>query len=242
VIVNIPRVKSEFGKEMRAMFVAPPGKILAGYDAKQLELRMLAHYIGDQEYVERVTTTDQSRDAHVLAAAAAGSGDRDFGKSINYALIYGAGDERLGSLAGAGKDRGAEIRAELYRVIPGLERIIRGAKAASQRGHLIGLDGRKFYIRSQRISPLNTLIQGGGSIFMKRVSVILDRLARDYAGWAKVVDMHDEAQWEIPDTEESKGLFKSCVLEAFKRANEHYNLRCPQEPDVKYGKDWSCTH
>lgn len=165
VIVNVPRVKSEFGLEMRSVFVAPPGKILAGYDAKQLELRKLAHYIGDKDYVERVTTTDKSRDAHTLAAQAAGSGDRDLGKGINYALIYGAGDPRLGSLVGGSREDGERIRATIYGLIPGLERLVRAAKEAGRRGHLIGLDGRKLYLRTGPRgvgSPLNTLIQGGG--------------------------------------------------------------------------------
>lgn len=75
---------------------------------------------------------------------------------------------------------------------------------------------------------------------MKKVTEILDTIA--HKDWHKVIDMHDEAQWEIPDTEQEKDSFKSAVLEAFQRANEHYNLRCPQEPDVKYGRTWAETH
>jgi DNA polymerase I-like protein with 3'-5' exonuclease and polymerase domains len=241
VVVNVPRVTSEFGKDMRGLFVAPSGKILGGYDAKQLELRMLAHYLGDQDYVERVTTRDKSRDAHVLAANAAGSGDRDLGKGINYALIYGAGDKRLGSLVGGGADRGAGIRAELYRLIPGLERLVRASKTAAQRGYLIGLDGRKHYIRQAIASPLNTLIQGGGAVYMKKVTEILDQyINQEY--WYKVLDMHDEAQWEIFDTDAAKKIFELQVGNAFDLANKFYGLRCPQEPDVKFGYTWAETH
>ena len=187
------------------------------------------------------STTDKSRDAHVLAADAAGSRDRDLGKGINYALIYGAGDPRLGSLVGGGAADGERIRAKLYQLIPGLERLIRGSKTAAQRGHVLGLDGRKFYIRSVKGSPLNTVIQGGGSLFMKRTAVILDRLLADLP-FHKVVDMHDEAQWEIPDTQESRKQFEDAVLQAFKQGTEYYELRCPQEPDVKFGYTWAETH
>jgi DNA polymerase I-like protein with 3'-5' exonuclease and polymerase domains len=229
-----------FGLKMREVFAVPSGKILAGHDAKQLELRMLAHYIGDQEYVGRVTTTDKSQDAHTLAAAAAGSGDRDFGKAVNYAIIYGAGDPRLGALVGGSREDGERIRAAVYALIPGLERLVRAAKDAARRGHLVGLDGRKLYVRDQRVSALNTLIQGGGAVYMKRTMKFLDELIRP--SWHKVIDMHDEAQWEIPDTEEERDHFKSAVLEAFQRGNEFYELRCPQEPDVKYGHTWAETH
>lgn len=242
VIVNVPKVSKPFGQQMRELFTVPQGKILAGYDAKQLELRVLAHYIGDQEYVGRVTTTDKSRDAHTLAAQAAGSGDRDLGKGINYALIYGAGDRRLGELIGGSEADGARVRAELYRSIPGLERLVRAAKDAARRGHVIGLDGRKFFIRTVLGSPLNTIIQGGGSVYMKRVCSILDGLLSHLPGYHKVIDMHDEAQWEIPDTEADRRSFHEAVSQSFVEANKFYNLRCPQEPDVKYGHTWAETH
>ena len=72
-----------------------------------------------------------------------------------------------------------------------------------------------------KTSPLNTLIQGGGSVYMKRVTIILEQLVHGVP-YKKVIDMQDEAQFEIPDTEQDKDRFKSFVLEAFQRANEFY--------------------
>ena len=242
-IVNIPRVGSPLGKEIRSLFCVPTGRVLVGYDAKALELRMLAHYIGNEEYNERVTTTNKSRDAHVLAAAAGGSDNRDLGKTINYALIYGAGDKKLGAIIGGSEADGLRLRTTLYASIPGLEDLVSRAKAASKRGHLIGLDGRKLYLR-ERVSPLNTLIQGGGSIFMKTAAVHLDRLVRDrpYVDAFKVIDMHDEAQWECEDEIFNIKVLEDLINQAFVYACDDLKLRCPQEPDVKVGKNWSETH
>lgn len=240
-IVNIPRVTSILGKEIRALFGVPPGKILAGYDAKQLELRILAHYIGSEEYNERVTTTDKSRDAHRLAAEAAGTSDRDLGKTVNYAFIYGAGDKKLGGVLGGGATDGARIRSRIYELVPGLERLVSTAKRAARKGYLIGLDGRKLYVRSNLTSPLNTLIQGGGAVFMKHSTVALDDLVKQYRLDAhKVIDMHDEAQWEIYP--EDKEIFNQLVQNAFKQAGDELKLRCPQEADVKTGLNWTETH
>lgn len=239
-IVNIPRATSPFGAEMRSLFGACSGRTLVGYDAASLELRILAHYIGNEEYNGRITTNNKSEDAHTLAARAAGLDDRDVGKTINYALIYGAGDKKLGSIIGGGEEAGVRLRSELYNRIPGLGRLVDRAKSASKRGYVISLDGRKLYTRP-RVSPLNTLIQGGGSIFMKTVAVQLDKLVKDRNIDAiKVVDMHDEAQWECHPKDVD--ALSSCINEAFVHACSHLELRCPQEAEIKVGQNWMETH
>ena len=239
-IVNIPRASSPLGREIRSLFTVPSGKVLLGYDAASLELRVLAHYIGSQEYNERICSTNKLDDAHTLAATAAGSDDRDIGKTINYALIYGAGDGKLGSIVGGTAAEGERIRSRLYDRIPGMARLVSQAKSAAKRGFIISLDGRKLYTRP-RVSPLNTLIQGGGSIFMKTVAALLDQYVKqDNLTAFKVVDMHDEAQWEV-DPEEVPAL-SSLIEDSFIEACSLLELRCPQEPEIKTGTNWSQTH
>lgn len=240
-IVNIPRVSSPHGKELRSLFTATNGKVLVGYDAASLELRILAHYIGDGDYTRKVTSTDKGNDAHVLAARAAGTDNRDTGKTINYALIYGAGDYKLGSIVGGGKKEGKAIRAALYKEIPGLEQLIKQVERASKKGYLLGLDNRKLYLRDKK-SALNTLIQGGGAVFMKTVTELLDRNFSKSKNCHKVVDMHDEAQWEIKDDPIIIDSFGYAVRLAFDGACNSLQLRCPQEPEIKVGKTWAETH
>lgn len=238
-IVNIPRVTSPFGKEIRSLFGVPDTKCLVGYDAASLELRILAHYIGDSEYNVKVCSKDKQNDAHTLAAKAAGSSDRDLGKTINYALIYGAGDHRLGGIIGGTKRDGAVLRQRLYTEIPGLADLVRRVERASRKGYLIGLDGRKLWIRQQH-QALNTLIQGGGAVFMKTVTEILDRSTSNWSDTFKVVDMHDEAQWEA--IEDDVAYLTYSIQGAFLKATEKLELRCPQEAEVKVGKTWADTH
>lgn len=238
-IVNIPRVTSPYGKELRSLFKASENWILGGYDAASLELRILAHYIGNPEYTQSVTSTDKRRDAHTLAAQAAGTDNRDTGKTINYALIYGAGDYKLGQIVGAGKEKGKEIRKTLYKNIPGLEQLIKQVERASRKGFLIGLDGRKIFLRDKK-SALNALIQSGGAVFMKTVTEVMDDLWLFEGFGHKVVDMHDEAQWELD--KDFKEIFEQCVNSSFEIATEELQLRCPQQAEVKFGKDWSETH
>ena len=83
-------------------------------------------------------------------------------------------------------------------------------------------------------------------MYMKRVAAFLHQYTRKepppYHDYHKVVDMHDEAQWEIPNREECKEEFSMLVQCAFEEANEFYKLRCPQEPDVLFGYTWAETH
>ena len=74
---------------------------------------------------------------------------------------------------------------------------------------------------------------------MKYVAVRLNYFAEGIDAF-KVVDMHDEAQWECHQSE-TMGL-EMAIIAAFKSATEDLNLRCPQEADVKVGMNWSETH
>lgn len=251
-VANIPRVtynKAEkrlvyypeyqpsfFGTETRSLFCAAPGRVLAGYDAKGLELRILAHFINNQNYTEIVAHGDP----HEYTQRETGIPSRDDAKTLIYALVYGARDNKIGSIVGGGSREGAAIRKRLFKAIPGFENLVKRVEAAAQKGYLIGLDGRKLYVRDGK-SPLNTLIQGNGAICMKYIAITLDELAKkeSFDGF-KVLDMHDEGQWEInPDC---KDRFKELVEAAFVECTTHFKLNCPLASDVKFGNTWAETH
>ena len=79
-LVNVPGIRSIFGKEMRQCFIAPEGKVLIGADAAGAQLRLLAGAMGDDEYlktiVEGVEEDEQGNfvgsDVHTQNGLAAG--------------------------------------------------------------------------------------------------------------------------------------------------------------------------
>ena len=79
---------------MQACWTVEDGYNLVGIDASGLELRMLAHYMDDQEYTNEIINGD----IHTANQKAAGLESRDQAKTFIYALIYGAGDAKLGSV------------------------------------------------------------------------------------------------------------------------------------------------
>lgn len=160
--------------------------------------------------------------------------------NTNDALIYGAGDAKLGSIVGGGAREGRELRDRFLRNLPKLGRLIERVQRASQRGYLIALDGRKLYVRGQH-SALNTLLQGAGAIVMKTSMVYLDKwVRREGLDVLKVIDMHDEAQAEvIPEHAE---LYGELAVKSIKKAGEFFKLNVPLDGEYKIGKNWSETH
>ncbi|BCV04271.1 MAG: hypothetical protein CM15mV82_440 [uncultured marine virus] len=90
-MAQVPAVYSPYGKECRACWTVEEGNVLLGVDASGLEIRMLAHYMNDEEYTNEIINGDIHTSNQKLAQLES----RDKAKTFIYALMYGAGDENL---------------------------------------------------------------------------------------------------------------------------------------------------
>jgi len=250
-VVNIPKAGNNddgtplklFGKEMRELFTVPEGKVMVGWDAAGLELRMLADAINDETFTHEVIDGD----IHTKNQMDAGLPTRDDAKTFIYAFIYGAGDGKLGSIVGAGVKRGRTLRSKFLSANPKLAECIEKTKRASERGYLIGSDGRKVTMRRgpdgkiQTHKALNTRLQTGGALVMKWAMVLHDEWCKEYnLDTLKVIDMHDENQHECSakDAHMVGALGCLSVIEA----GRMLNLNIPLAANYKTGKNWSETH
>lgn len=239
-LLHYPEGEVIFGTEMRELFTVEDGFILVGYDAKGLELRLLAHYMGDPEFQEAVLDGDpHQNNADRMGVT------KKVAKPTFYALLYGAGDEKLGSIVGGGAKEGKELRDLLMKGLPALASLIDKVKAAAKRGYLVGLDGRKMPVRSEH-AALNLLIQGAGAVFMKGTIAAVDKWCRNKGLGLDVVrkvgDFHDESQTEVKDDVGIIELFEAGVVKAFTDVEKMFKLRCPMGVDIKRGKNWAETH
>jgi len=251
-VVNVPKAAKHvpFGHEMRSLFIATPGRVLVGYDASGLELRMLAHYMNDPNFTEAVINgrSEDGTDIHTVNQKLAGLPTRDAAKTFIYAFNYGAGDAKLGAIAGGSADLGAALRREFLRNLPALDKLIKGVKRASSRGFLVGLDGRKLWVRRnpvtgelQKNKALNILLQSAGAIVMKRAMIYLDEWVREEKldAW-KVLDMHDEAQFDVDPKDVER--FKELAELSLVKAGEYFKLNVPLAAEAKVGSNWASTH
>ena len=82
-LAQVPSCGSVFGKECRELFKAREGFQLVGVDASGLELRCLAHYMGDPDYTHEIL----SGDIHTKNQLAAGLPTRNDAKTFIYGLL-----------------------------------------------------------------------------------------------------------------------------------------------------------
>ena len=235
-MAQVPSSNSVYGEECRSCWMVPEGKSLVGFDASGLELRMLAHYMNDEEF----TNVLLKEDIHTRNQMAAGLDTRPQAKTFIYAFLYGAGDAKIGSIVGGSSGDGRKLKQRFLRNTPSLESLRERVGNAASRGHLRGLDGRKLWVRSEH-AALNTLLQAAGAIVMKKALVILDDYAQQWnLNYKFVGNIHDEVQTEVATKEAQK--FGWLAVECLKAAGIHYSLRCPLDGEYKVGQTWAETH
>lgn len=239
---QVPSAKKLYGKECRSLFTVPEGYTLVGMDAAALELRMLAHYVDVDTFTKAACegTEADGTDVHSVNRDLAKLDTRDQAKTMYYALIYGSGDAKMGSIINGSVKEGRELKALYFHRLPELGNLIERVREAAIKGYLKGIDGRLIKVR-QIYSALNTLLQGGGAVVMKRALVILyDKATKAGLDFKFVGNIHDEIQAEVADADVE--TYSAFALEAMVEAGEYYNMRCPLEGTVKSGASWADTH
>jgi DNA polymerase I-like protein with 3'-5' exonuclease and polymerase domains len=235
-MAQVPASHSPYGHECRSCWTVPEDKKLVGFDASGLELRMLAHYMDDKEFTNVLLTED----IHTRNQMAAGLETRPQAKTFIYAFLYGAGDEKIGSIVGGSSRDGAELKQRFLSNTPSLKSLRERTAGASRRGYLTGLDGRRLRIRSQH-AALNTLLQAAGAIVMKQALVILDTYAKQWdIDYKFIGNIHDEVQSEVAREQAEK--FGWLAVECLKASGLHFGLKCPLDGEYKIGTTWAETH
>lgn len=241
-MAQIPNSGSVFGPECRECWAVDEGNVLVGCDASGLELRMLAHYMKDDDYVETVVngSSKLGTDVHTKNQKAAGLQTRDQAKTFIYGFLYGAGPAKIGQIVGGNAKDGKKLIDSFLAATPALAILRDRVSKVASKGCMPGLDGRKIWVRSEH-AALNSLLQGAGAIVMKQALVLFDAKIRQNKWPVKmVVNVHDEFQWE---TDEKHAIITGeAAKQSIVEAGLFYNLRCPLDGEYKYGKSWRDTH
>ena len=241
-MAQIPNHGSVYGAECRACWTVEPGRVLVGCDASGLELRMLAHYMKDQDYVKTVVegSSKDGTDVHTKNQKAAGLQTRDQAKTFIYAFLYGAGPSKIGSIVGGSAKDGERLTSSFLNATPALKALRDKVSKYAGKGFVPGLDGRKIWVRSEH-AALNSLLQGAGAIVMKKALVLLADKIKDNKWDAKfVANVHDE--WQIEAAEAHADEVGRAARQSIIEAGEHFKLRCPLDGEYKIGRNWAETH
>jgi len=237
---NLAQVPSD--ANFRKLFIASPGNVLVGSDLSGIELRLLAHYLAryDGGRYGHILLND---DIHQVNADKIGI-SRKLTKTVTYAFLYGAGDQKIGLSfdpqlpPNKAKEKGAEIRAAYVDAIDGLGDLLTAVRAAADRGFIKAIDGRKIAVDSSH-KALNYLLQSSAGVIAKRWMVIANQsLPVDHTH--QLCFVHDELQFEtLPEYADTLSQHLEFCASL---AGEYYELRCPIAAESGTGASWAETH
>tara|TARA_B100000003_G_scaffold198337_1_gene203172 strand:- start:47 stop:700 length:654 start_codon:yes stop_codon:yes gene_type:complete len=217
---------------------------MVGADLAGIELRMLAHYLARYDG-GRYADILLNGDIHQVNADKIGI-SRKLVKTVTYAFLYGAGDQKIGlsydsSLSTSrAKSKGKEIRAAYVEAIPGLDSLLTAVKAAGDRGFVKAIDGRRVPLDSPH-KALNFLLQGSAAALAKRWLVLNQETVNEtQLCCSQLAFVHDELQFEC-DPKHAEDLSTSLVYSAA-AAGEYYKLRIPIAAEAKIGNNWAEVH
>ena len=202
---------------------------MVGADLSGIELRMLAHYLARFDS-GRYADILLNGDIHQTNADKIGISRRDV-KTVTYAFLYGAGDEKIGHSfdaqlsSTAAKRKGKEIRSAYVEAVEGLGDLLEAIKKAGERGHIKSIDGRKITVDSPHKS-LNYLLQSGAGVIAKRWMVLNQQTMQEVDICASQLGfIHDES-----------------LVYSATAAGEYYNMRVRIDAEATQGNNWSETH
>ena len=240
---NLAQVPAD--ARFRRLFRASPGMVMVGADLSGIELRMFAHYLARYDggrYGEILLNGD----IHQVNADKIGI-SRKLVKTVTYAFLYGAGDQKIGYSydpqlpAAKAKKKGAEIRKAYLDAIDGLQDLVTAVKKKVEaEGHVNSIDGRRIAVDGSH-KALNYLLQSGAGVIAKRWMVIANEQIKQLNIEAhQLAFVHDELQFECNPSQDDTLMFNLEYSAAL--AGEYYKLRIPIAAEAGSGSTWADTH
>ena len=240
---NLAQVSSD--EDCRELFITKPGWKLIDSDLAGIELRMFAHYLHKYDG-GRYADVLLNGDIHQENADKIGI-SRRLVKTVTYAFLYGAGNQKIGlsydpmlSKEAAAK-KGKDIRQAYMDAIPGLEDLVLEATKRVAEGNRIRAIDSRYLSVDKGHKSLNFLLQGSAGVIAKRWILItnknLHQLEIKHERYAFV---HDEQVIGAPPSS-AEQIAEVCKLSALE-AGEYYKLRLPIEADAQIGDNWAQVH
>ncbi len=248
---NIP-VRTEEGKEIRQAFLPKEGWTIVDADYSQIELRLMAHFSGDEAMVDAFRT---GQDVHARTASEifdipleeVDSTLRSRAKAVNFGLIYGISAFGLARNTGVSRKEAESFIARYFRRYPGVRRFMQETEDKGvDAGYATTLMGRRRYLPELKSSnasvrefgkraAMNTPVQGTAADIIKLAMVRVDAALREKKMQSRLIlQVHDELILECPpeEVQEATALLKDCMEQVLE-------LRVPLVADVHEGKNWA---
>ncbi|MBT9331371.1 DNA polymerase I [Paracidobacterium acidisoli] len=247
---NIP-IKTELGREIRAAFIAAPGRVLLSADYSQIELRLLAHFSGDPLLVHAYRT---GQDIHTLTASEvfgvpAGTMDkvtRNRAKAVNFGIVYGISPFGLAAQLGIEQNEARHYIETYFSRYQGvrvyIDRVLEETRREQKVRTLFGrtrpipdIQSRNANLRGfAERTAVNTPLQGTAADLIKLAMIRIDRiLAQRRLQATMTLQVHDELVFDVPEDEIDE--LRAIVQHEMEHVIE---LSVPLVADVGVGPNW----
>lgn len=241
-VQNIPR-------DMRSVFKAEEGRVFVIADFSQIELRIAAEYVRDENMVRAFR---EGKDLHKYTASLVlekaeeevSKEERQLAKAMNFGLIYGISARGLSAYARGSYGvelslSAAEVfRERFFKFFPSFKRWHDNVKKKLREGEIrdTTLLGR-FYRASTFTDAVNYPIQGSGADLLKLAVLMLGIEFKKRNLSAKVVNLvHDEVVVEC-DEEEAEEV-EDALCDAMVRAGHIVLKHVPVSVEITKGERW----
>ena len=236
----------------RRCFRAPDGRKLVIADYSQIELRILADFSQDPNFIEAF---ESGADFHSKTAAQVFNvapsevtpDQRSFAKRLNFGVVYGIGASRFARMTGLSQNQAEDTLRRYFATYRGLDSWLRDAakKATTERtgrtasGRMIRFrfdeNDRASIAQAQR-NAKNFPIQGTSADILKRALAMLhEEIAGTNTRLVNIV--HDEIIVEC-DANDADDISK--ILEnAMRAAGEEFLSKVPVKVDVHVADEWT---
>lgn len=252
---NIP-IRTDRGREIRKAFAASsPDSVMMSADYSQIELRLMAHFSGDEHLVSAFR---QGLDVHRATAAKifkedignVTSDQRRVAKTANFGIMYGISAFGLSQRLHCSRSEAKKIIDDYFDGFPSIRNFISSmVEAARSDGYVETLFGRRRYIPEIRSSnaavrafaernAVNAPIQGTAADIMKLAMIAVDRRLREQGLKTRMVlQIHDELLFEVPKNEIDtvQGILKE-------EMENVVALSVPLTIGCDYGENWLDAH
>ncbi|MEN3045840.1 MAG: DNA polymerase [Candidatus Hydrothermales bacterium] len=242
-------IRSEFGRNLRKIFIASEGFKIVVADYSQIELRILAHLSQDENMINSFI---RGKDIHsetakiITGKSSITEEDRRKAKTINFGIFYGLSPYGLSKELSISLQEAEELIKEYFRMYPGVKAWIESTvKKAYEKGEVRTIFGRKRKVfelfhpkreireQGERIA-VNTPVQGSAADLIKLAMLNLNKeILKEKRETRLILQIHDELVFEVKEDKVEE------FVRILKKVMENvYELRVPLVVNVGVGQNW----
>ena len=249
---NIP-VRTEEGRMIRALFEPGEGyDYLLSADYSQIELRLLAHMSGDENFIDAFK---RGQDIHARTAAEVFGIPLDevtpelrrHAKAVNFGIVYGISDFGLARNLHISRKEAGDYISRYFTRYPGVRAFMDKVVAeAHETGYVTTMFGRRRElpaIKSRNFNQrmlaermaMNTPIQGTAADVIKLAMIAAFRKLKEAGLKSRILlQVHDELVLEVKESELE--TVQAILHEAMENV---VFLSVPLSIDVHWGRNWA---